>query len=260
MRRRRTSTYSVDVAAGRGLPILTTMREMLAAGDDVLSIDGVFSASLSYVLNEVSCLPSTLPENGDAATPRFSEAVARARERGFFERSLDRDLSGDHAAQHLLIIGRELGLGLLREDIKVEPILPPGEKVESLDASLAERVAKARERGAVLRFVGRIDVSKGAPLATLGLEEVPFTHVFASLRGAAVAVRFHTRRYRAEPLVLQAPFMSAEGFGEGMFAEVIKLSRQLGARGWAPQTLRRIPSSSGILLDAGIEGRRVPIA
>ena len=39
---------------GAGLPVLSTLQSLLNTGDKVLSIEGVFSGTLSYILNTLS--------------------------------------------------------------------------------------------------------------------------------------------------------------------------------------------------------------
>lgn len=64
-----------ESTVGAGLPILSTLRDLLETGDEIKKIEGVFSGTLSYIFNEFSKV-----EGGDVA---FSEVVKIAKEKGY---------------------------------------------------------------------------------------------------------------------------------------------------------------------------------
>ena len=64
-----------ESTVGAGLPILSTLRDLIATGDEVEKIEGVFSGTLSYIFNEYSKV-----DGGDA---KFSEIVKVAKENGY---------------------------------------------------------------------------------------------------------------------------------------------------------------------------------
>ena len=83
--------YSATVCAG--LPILSTLRTMLSAGDEIVRVEGVLSGILSFLFNEVSrppvaykCLPSG--DHSSLGEPRkVSEVLRIAQKRSYLVRT-----------------------------------------------------------------------------------------------------------------------------------------------------------------------------
>ena len=64
-----------ESTVGAGLPILSTLRDLVATGDEITKIEGVFSGTLSYIFNEFSKV-----QGGDV---KFSDVVKIAEEKGY---------------------------------------------------------------------------------------------------------------------------------------------------------------------------------
>jgi aspartokinase/homoserine dehydrogenase 1 len=80
----------------------------------------------------------------------------------------------------------------------------------------------------VLRYVGRLDVK--ANRATVGLVRLPRKHTFANIALTDNVVRFATRRYCENPLVVQGPGAGPEVTAGGVFGDVLRLCAYLGAK------------------------------
>ena len=140
-------------------------------------------------------------------------------------------------ARKLIILGREAGLDLQFSDVKVESLVPAGlekgsideflEKLPQYDASMRERYEAAKGRGKVLRYVGRLTADGKA---TVGLVELDSKHAFANIALTDNVVRFATRRYCNNPLIVQGPGAGPEVTAGGVFADVLRLAAYLGAR------------------------------
>jgi aspartokinase/homoserine dehydrogenase 1 len=219
------SHFLYEANVGAGLPVVQTLRDLRETGDEVTSIEGIFSGTLAYLFNVY-----------DGRTA-FSDIVRDARQRGYTEPDPRDDLSGMDVARKLIILGREMGLDLELADVKVESLVPAGLENGSIedfmtrlpryDASMRERLETARGRGKVLRYVGRL-TAEGE--ATVGLVELDAKHAFANIALTDNVVRFATRRYCNNPLIVQGPGAGPEVTAGGVFADLLRLAAYLGAR------------------------------
>ena len=224
-RRSGASHYLYEATVGAGLPIVHTLRDLVQTGDQIAGIEGIFSGTLAYLFNAYDGRRS------------FSEVVHDARHRGFTEPDPRDDLSGLDVARKLIILGREMGLPLELRDVRVESLVPEelaGGTIEEFmaqlprhDAAMAARLAAARARGRVLRYTGQLTA---AGEATVGLQELDAGHAFANIALTDNVVRFATRRYRDNPLIVQGPGAGPEVTAGGVFADLLRLAAYLGAR------------------------------
>src|ERR1700674_2080309 len=224
-RRAGASHYLYEATVGAGLPVVHTLRDLRETGDDITSIEGIFSGTLAYLFNVY---------DGRVA---FSEIVQDARQRGFTEPDPRDDLSGMDVARKLIILGREMGLTLELQDVQVESLVPAELASGSIeefmaqlpryDAAFATRLEAARSRGKVLRYTGTLSA---AGEATVGLMELDARHAFANIALTDNVVRFATRRYCDNPLIVQGPGAGPEVTAGAVFADLLRLAAYLGAR------------------------------
>jgi aspartokinase/homoserine dehydrogenase 1 len=217
--------YLYEATVGAGLPVVQTLRDLRETGDDITSIEGIFSGTLAYLFNVY---------DGSAS---FSSIVHDARARGFTEPDPRDDLSGMDVARKLIILAREMGLALELQDVQVESLVPPELVAGSIeefmahlpryDAGMLARFERARERNTVLRYTGKITA---AGEATVGLQELERGHPFANIALTDNVVRFATRRYCENPLIVQGPGAGPEVTAGGVFADILRLAAYLGAR------------------------------
>jgi len=217
--------YLYAATVGAGLPVLSTLRDLIQTGDRVERIEGALSGTVSFLLNAV------------ADGRRFSEALSEARQCGYSEPDPREDLSGRDVARKLIILAREMGLSLEIDKVSVENLVPGPlaslptveefmRRAPELDESIARRAEEAREKDEVVRFVG---VLTGDGQAEVGLKTYSRQHPFARISGTDSIIAFTTARYHDHPLIIQGPGAGPEVTASSVFADILRIAAYVGA-------------------------------
>ncbi len=220
--KKRCAKFMYETNVGAGLPVLSTLYDLIKSGDEIIKIEGVLSGSLSYIFNNF--------KKGIS----FFDIVTEAQQKGFTEPDPRIDLNGIDVSRKLLILAREAGYMTEKEDIKINRFLPQScqqaSNIPDFFLSLKnendffEKLrSNAEKEGKVLRMIAKLD--KGA--TSISLEAVDASHPFYGLSGSDNMIIFTTRRYNQRPLVITGPGAGAAVTAAGIFAEIIKIGESL---------------------------------
>lgn len=209
--------YGDAATVGAGLPLLRSIRALVAGGDRIRGIDGVLSGSLAWLFGGY-----------DGARP-FSALVREASRQGYAEPDPRTDLSGEDVRRKLLILARAAGWPLEAGQVRVESLLGSalgaagaGEVdglLPTLDDALEQRRRKAAAAGARLRFVGRVDAGGGRA----GIEALPAHHRLSAGGGTDNVVAITSCRYQASPLLVRGPGAGAAVTAAALLDDVLAL-------------------------------------
>lgn len=219
-----------ESSVGAGLPVISTLKDLVATGDQVTRIEGVFSGTMSFLFN------SFAPADG-SGKGKWSEIVAQAKEAGYTEPDPRDDLNGMDVARKLTILARLAGLKVQGPDsFPVQSLIPKEleaakssdefmQRLPEFDGEMEGYKDEAAKAGKVVRYVGSVDV--GAGKVKVGLETVNKGTPIASLRGSDNLICFYTKRYGANPLVIQGAGAGGEVTAMGVTADLIKVVERL---------------------------------
>lgn len=220
--RHRQKYFLYEANVGAGLPVISTLNDLIASGDTIIKIEGILSGTLSYLFNTYD------------GTQRFSECVREAHRLGYTEPDPRDDLSGHDVARKLLILGRQLGWRMDLGNIRSQNLVPPSlrrcafntgfyKSFARADQAMQQRYKRAQAKGQVLRYVGTLKDKTGSAR----LQEFPSGHPFAGIKGSDNVIIFTTKRYSRTPLVVQGPGAGADVTAMGVFSDILKLLHYL---------------------------------
>jgi bifunctional aspartokinase / homoserine dehydrogenase 1 len=219
--RKRGVKFLYETTVGAGLPVISTLNDLINSGDQFLKIEGVLSGSLSFIFNNFKA--------GD----NFADIVTKAKTLGYTEPDPRIDLMGIDVRRKLVILARESGLALEDTEVVIENFLPKS----CVDAPTVEAFFEQLEKekpyfdslmdgdreGVALRMIAKVEGGK----ATIGLQKVTTQNPFYQLSGSDNMIVFTTERYKERPLVVRGPGAGAEVTAAGIFAEIISIGNYL---------------------------------
>lgn len=218
-----------ESSVGAGLPVISTLKDLVDTGDEVTKIEGVFSGTMSFLFN------SFAPLEGSGG--KWSEEVKKAKELGYTEPDPRDDLNGLDVARKLTILARLAGLPVESPtSFPVQSLIPKElesvasgdeflQKLPEFDSQMEETKTAAQNQGKVVRFVGSIDVATKS--VKVGLEMFDRSHPIAALKGSDNIISFYTKRYGSNPLIIQGAGAGGDVTAMGVTSDLVKVLSQI---------------------------------
>lgn len=209
--------FMYETTVGAGLPVIKTINDLVVSGDKILKIEAVLSGTLNFIFN---MLGPDMP---------LSKTIRIAKEKGISEPDPRIDLSGIDVVRKILILSREAGYTIEKEDIIVKRFLPE----ECFDGDLESFYNKVRQfddeferqrkilvkQNKKWRFFASMDRGK----AMVELISVDSSHPTYDLEGSNNIVLLTTERYRELPMVIKGYGAGADVTAAGVFADIMRV-------------------------------------
>ncbi len=209
--------FIYETTVGAGLPIIKTINDLVVSGDKILKIEAVLSGTMNFIFNEIG------PEMP------LSSAIRKAREKGYSEPDPRVDLSGTDVVRKILILAREAGYPIEKDDVIVNKFLPDNcfegdmndffEKVKEYDAEFEQKRKELVRQNKKWRFFATLDHGKAkVELLTIGSDHPSF-----NLEGSNNIILLTTNRYHELPMVIKGYGAGAEVTAAGVFADLMRV-------------------------------------
>ncbi len=216
--RQRNIKFLFETNVGAGLPVISTINDLINSGDKILKIEAVLSGTLNFIFNVLS-----------EETP-MSKAVQLAKEKGYSEPDPRIDLSGKDVIRKLVILAREAGYSIEQDDVEANLFIPQelfDGTIENFWAELPKLDAKFEEERKLLteerkhwRFIARYENGKGS----VSLSKVDERHPFYHLEGSNNIILLTTERYKEYPMLIQGYGAGAGVTAAGVFADIMRIA------------------------------------
>ncbi len=209
--------FMYETTVGAGLPIIKTINDLVVSGDRIIKIEAVLSGTLNFIFNTIS---PDIP---------FSKAVRTAREKGISEPDPRIDLAGTDVVRKILILSREAGYPLEKNDVEVIGFLPAEcfegsidnffTKIKEYDEEFEHKRQELMKSNKKWRFYATMELGK----ARVELVEVDSSHPSYDLDGSNNIVLLTTERYRELPMVIKGYGAGPEVTAAGVFADLMRV-------------------------------------
>ncbi len=209
--------YLYETTVCAGLPIIKTIQDLIATGDQIKRIEGVVSGTLSYIFHQC----------GQGVS--FAQSVRQAYDLGYTEPDPRDDLNGLDVARKFICLARELGYELALEDVTLLNLVPEAlrtgsvaqflKKLPEHQKEITKKINQLLKNSVALAYAGIIEDGR----ITVALNAYDANHPFAHIKGTDNILLIQSNRYDKQPLIIQGPGAGKDVTAAGVFADLLKL-------------------------------------
>lgn len=192
-----------NTTVGAGLPLNYALNDLIRSGDEIRSISGIFSGTMSWLF-----------ENFDGHV-KFSDLIRQAKAEGFTEPDPREDLSCHDIVRKLLIVAREIGANLDWDDIEIHGLVPEHlrdisvaefmQRLPELDAPMQTLWEEAQQERKVPRLMASFSITEGRSHARVGIEYISVEDMLTNLIPGENIFVIYSAWYHDMPLVISGP-------------------------------------------------------
>jgi len=218
---KRNVSFLYETNVGAGLPIISTIENLVSSGDEIIELKAVLSGTISYIFNTFT-----------SKTP-FSSIVKKAQKLGLTEPDPRDDLNGTDVKRKITILARAAGYSINMNQVAMENIVKPTvmkakdvkdfyTKLEAQDSHFEKLSKRTEEQGNKLRYIAELKNGK----CSVTLSAVNNTDPFYHLEGSDNLIVLYTKRYNERPLIIRGPGAGANVTAAGIFAEIMSVAKK----------------------------------
>ncbi|MBC5863716.1 homoserine dehydrogenase family protein [Flavobacterium turcicum] len=208
------------------IPALQIVNDLYYSGEKITKIKGVFSESLSYILNRFG-----------SEEVSFSTIVQEAKKNGLLPKESKEEFSGVSVAKKVLLLARELGCNVNLSDVKINPLLQFCSEraaakskfpfdLEAVDGVFREK-KNDQKQYEVLRYIGEISIPDNKLEVKL-ISETIYSAI-GQLKGASTVFEIYTEARGDLPIVVNGDHSGkkAETIARGLLSDILKVSEKI---------------------------------
>ncbi len=207
--------WQKNTTVGAALPVQSSIKNILASGDQINSVSGVFSGSLSWLFGQY-----------DGKKP-FMDWVKQAHELAYTEPDPREDLSGQDVYRKALILAQELGFS--PQKVVFEPVIPEAyldgdveqfwQQQDNINRYMQGLWQQAQQKNQSLCYLARVSADE----LQVQLKFIDADHAAAQLKPSDNIFIIESVWYAANPLVIQGPGAGREVTAAGVLTDLIEV-------------------------------------
>ncbi len=207
-----------NATIGAGLPINDALKNLLDTGDRIESVRGVFSGTLSWLLQSYT------------DQSKLSELIQTAKNSGYSEPDPRLDLAGTDVARKLVIAARLAGFQLELHEIACSPFLSAqwltgtekdfANYSEAIDQEFHQRWISAQSEGKRLVYQAKFTPKDGARCELIALEQ---SDPLCQISPCDNIFEIKSQWYQDNPLIIRGPGAGREVTGAAIQSDLNKI-------------------------------------